>query len=789
MGRRRKASNRIALTLAVLSFVLLDALVILSTSSRAYGANTSSFAVNFDTFPRRTSLIVDGVTYLPQQQPVTFNWLNGTVHTFGVTRDVTNFDSGKRYKFEKWNDGFNTGGIRTITASADQSYIAIFRTQYYVVVETEYGTPEGEGWYDEGSTVPIRVEPTFDIIPGQSRMVFISWSQGLKPKANENLVTVFSPSTITASWKKQYSLEVASEVKGAVAAGSGWYDEGSEASILTSSEYILRAGEHKYLFNGWVSAGDNPPNLERQDAPNTVVKVDNYYSIRAAWTEMWRLTVLSDPSDLISRGENEWYKAGSTVTLERAPDKKTGYKFQGWWIDGTPVSSNPPTVEMDQSHVVEARFSKYYTVIMDTYPRVSPITVDKRIFLPSSLPLTFEWTQDSEHTFGLPADAVPGSVGTRYIFTGWNDLEKNTSRRVTVRSDTAYTALLKTQYYFSITSEYGSPIGEGWYDANTVATFKVEPLAGVTANQSRHRFAGWEKGQTRWSPNNSIEISGPTSVAAQWITQYWLNVSTPVIGTTAKGSGWYDDGSKVKIYTTPLYEPEYNSHKFTFKQWSSSQQSAIIENSQKEATIVLVDSYYDINAEWNEWYYLGVESLYGEPKGSGYYLKGDEAIASVTSPFETQPFQSRLAFVKWVGDLETNENKVSLIMDRAKSLTAEWRKQNYLKIVSASSNVQGTGWYDEGRQAKIFAEKSISAGIGRWTEFENWSGDLLSSQNEADLLMDSPHTVYANWSTNSTQFTLLLISMIGSGLVVTLILVRSKFNPKKWRKITYDEIL
>ena len=384
---------------------------------------------------------------------------------------------------------------------------------------------------------------------------------------------------------------------------------------------------------------------------------------------------------------------------------------------------------------------------------------------------------------------MPGSVGTRYIFTGWNDLEKNTSRRVTVRSDTAYTALLKTQYYFSITSEYGSPIGEGWYDANTVATFKVEPLAGVTANQSRHRFAGWEKGQTRWSPNNSIEISGPTSVAAQWITQYWLNVSTPVIGTTAKGSGWYDDGSKVKIYTTPLYEPEYNGHKFTFKQWSSSQQSAIIENSQKEATIVLVDSYYDINAEWNEWYYLGVESLYGEPKGSGYYLKGDEAIASVTSPFETQPFQSRLAFVKWVGDLETNENKVSLIMDRAKSLTAEWRKQNYLKIVSASSNVQGTGWYDEGRQAKIFAEKSISAGIGRWTEFENWSGDLLSSQNEADLLMDSPHTVYANWSTNSTQFTLLLISMIGSGLVVTLILVRSKFNPKKWRKITYDEIL
>lgn len=748
---------------------------ILFFSSSVYAESELSWDVSFDSYPRVTPIIVDGVTYLPHQQPVTFSWLKGSSHQFQVGENVTKIDLNNQYRFEQWNDGYNIGNTRIITAAKDMDYIAILKSQYYLTIKSEYGTPEGEGWYDKGETVSISVDSFIEIEPGSVRRLFVNWDNGLTPQSNENRITLFSSTTISVSWKTQYYLDVTSDLELLQAIGSGWYDEGSNADISINSEYVIKDGKHKFDFDQWESFGINQPIIEQNEDSTTIIKMNNHYNITATWNEVWNLKITSDPPNLLSNEGNEWHLSGSRIQVLKAPEKNSDYKFLGWLVDNKSVSNNPFVLEMNQSHVIEAKYAKYYSVIFDVFPQVSSLIIDNQIYLPNSFPLTFDWIEGSEHTFELPSTKVAVSSGLRYLFTEWNDLETTESRQIIIDKDVTYTALLETQYYLTIISQYGSPIGEGWYDSGTTAFFSIEPIADQITNKFRHLFLGWDQGHVRSNSNNSIDITGPTFVTAQWKPQYYLSVLSSVEDIIVKGGGWYDVGSSAKIITVSEYEPDRNRHKYTFREWISNDQIIAIGNPEEAVTTVLMDDAYEIEAEWDEWFYLNIDSIYGNPTGKGYHLNGSLAIIEVNSPFDLLAYDSRMVFTEWSGQLGLNDARVSVIMDASKTLKAEWKKQYYMKIISHIPNFQGAGWYNENDVITVSVSESINAGIGRQTVFENWSGDIQSEEIQVKIEMDSSHTVYANWNTDSSILNIMFTLLLGT-VLVTLLFVGYNFS-------------
>jgi len=125
----------------------------------------------------------------------------------------------------------------------------------------------------------------------------------------------------------------------------------------------------------------------------------------------------------------------------------------------------------------------------------------------SSLEFTFDI--GTSHVMSVDS-IVLGGAGTRYrcIASSWM-----------ANSDGSYTFVYETDYYLAVITEYGAPTGEGWYKAESTATFSVNtPVAGPVGVQ--YVFQRWSGDSTSTSPQATITMDGPKRVTAVWVADY-----------------------------------------------------------------------------------------------------------------------------------------------------------------------------------------------------------------------------------------------------------------------------
>ena len=67
-------------------------------------------------------------------------------------------------------------------------------------------------------------------------------------------------------------------------------------------------------------------------------------------------------------------------------------------------------------------------------------------------------------------------------------------------------------------------------------------------NSSRLRFDHWEDGSTQ--PNRTLDIQSDTTIAASFVPQHLLSLSSSPVNAT--GAGWYDEGSSAQFSVPPL---------------------------------------------------------------------------------------------------------------------------------------------------------------------------------------------------------------------------------------------
>jgi hypothetical protein len=144
-----------------------------------------------------TVLTVDGKSYLPKELPAAFYWLSDTTHRFDIPLQIS-MREGARLVFTSWNDG-DPSSSRSVSRGGE--YTANYMTQYALNVESPYGSPRANVWYDSGSKATISINTNDGII---IQHIFRGWSGDYTGQEATAVVTMDGAKTIKANWQNNY---------------------------------------------------------------------------------------------------------------------------------------------------------------------------------------------------------------------------------------------------------------------------------------------------------------------------------------------------------------------------------------------------------------------------------------------------------------------------------------------------------------------------------------------------------------------------------------------------------
>jgi hypothetical protein len=298
------------------------------------------------------SVIIDGESFDQSRFPIQFKWIQGSVHTIAINSPIIMTAPGERFVFDSWSDG-SKDASRSITVSEDMILTAIYKKQYLLTIESEFGRVEGAGWYDEGSKATISLStPEIEVGPGV-RMFFERWTGDVSSSDKVTSIIMNSPKKITATWKRQYLLTV--DPNGGTVAGEGWYDEGTLASVSAISPSGVVEGQSRLVFVGW--SGDISSTSSQITIP-----MNRPYHISANWKTQFYLTI--DPGQGEVDQTSQWVDAGATVTItakspSKVEERRSMLVFTGW--DGSVVSPGQTvTITMDTYKTIIARWKAQY---------------------------------------------------------------------------------------------------------------------------------------------------------------------------------------------------------------------------------------------------------------------------------------------------------------------------------------------------------------------------------------------------------------------------------------------
>ena len=600
------------------------------------------------------SLDIDGV---PVVTPYQAWWEHGSVHNIGVPSPQLDTDWSRRV-FESWSDG--GAQYHNITVTHPDAYVAYFKLQYKITITSNpvgleiivdsvaQMTPYAV-WVDSGASIALDVTSPQVVTAGE-RYVFNCWSDS-QPK-NRTIIVLMSM-TITAEMDHEFEVTIDSapvdEIEVAVdgiaytTPQSFWWEEDTPHSISGIEFQDISSGV-RYAFASWSDGGARTHDIVA-DMPKTLV---------AAYTTQYYLSV----AGCNPQGEG-WYESDEMATFSTDSPCPPGamhtrYMFSVWTGDSwaaTPIA----LIFMDGPKTVIAVFTtQYYLTVDSDYGTATGE----------------DWYYSGDTAFaGLDADIY--TVGTmQCVFAQWTGDATGTnyaqSSGVVMDAPKTVTAQWTKQYYLTVTSAFGNPTGEGWYDSGSTATFSVTtPYAGGPGTQ--YVFTGWSRDFNGQAASAYVTMNDAKTVTAVWVTQYQLIV-TSTYGDP-QGAGWYRSGSQMTFSVT---SPSAGATgvQYVLSAWTGDSTST------SASTWITMNTPKTVTAQWTTQYYLTVSSDHGYPQGAGWHDAGTEARFSVTSPFTSGSI--KYEFTGWSGDSTSEEASDTILMSGPKTVVAEWQDSGFL---------------------------------------------------------------------------------------------------------------
>jgi hypothetical protein len=249
----------------------------------------------------------------------------------------------------------------------------------------------------------------------------------------------------------------------------------------------------------------------------------------------YELTVETNPAGIAAVSGAGTYDQGVVASFSISSpivSKQAGerYVFSSWSGDFSGTSPSG-TVTLDSAKTVVANYELQYYLDVSAAPQgIVPVTG------------TGWYAADASATVGSVPPIVLGAQGTQYVFQSWTvDGVPASGNTLSVTMDNPHSvvAQYKTQYLLTVSSEYGTPQGAGWYDAGSSATFSVTPRVDTSYGVSQV-FDRWTGDFQSTEPTGTIKMDSPSTVVAVWRTDstiLYATIAVAIVGAFVLGIG------------------------------------------------------------------------------------------------------------------------------------------------------------------------------------------------------------------------------------------------------------
>lgn len=393
----------------------------------------------------RAGLTIDGSYYSFEQLPFEDWWEDRSTHRIIADREgslikVSEVER-KIARFYGWNDG-TSAQEKTMSIAGPLNLIALYNliTQYYVEVKSEYVRAIGSGWYDEGEQISIGLEDyvqedqkATSYLSNRERMVFQGWSGDLTSQNIKEILTVNSPKSIKAVWKKQYYVETITNYSHVE--GSGWYYEGDMVKIALAENIVYTPDKKtRYVFDHW--RGD----YEGVEKEFSII-LNKPLIIEAVWSTQYLVELYTNPPGLINDAlefKDRWITSGellfTVIREEIQVSNDTKYVFVRWVTENEVLSSTEIKKIVDTPTRIIVDYEPwYYVFVRSDYGSASGSG----------------WYKSGSN---VNISIEPLTVGflITYIFDGWSldgeYISKDAVLTLTVTKPLTFTARWRTDY-------------------------------------------------------------------------------------------------------------------------------------------------------------------------------------------------------------------------------------------------------------------------------------------------------------------------------------------------------
>ena len=461
--------------------------------------------------------------------------------------------------------GAATDPVQNVTIT-----IATNPTGRQVVVDgTSYAAPQNFTWV-VGASHSLSVSSPQNGTTG-TRYVYGSWSDG--GGQTHNITVPSTATTYTASFTTQYSLTTAIAASGGgtvTPSGETWHNSGATVQVTATPN-------SGYSFSGWSGDASGTAN------PLTIT-MSGRRSVTASFSAIAEtVSTPTTPSGQTSGSTTTSYSystGGASSNLGHTLE----YRFD--WGDGTysawsasTSASKSWTSAGSYSVRGQARCASHNAVVsawssgltvtiipsavsctVTTSPSSLAITVDGA---PYTAPRSFDWAPGSSHSISV-SSPQNGTVGTRYVYSSWNDGGGQTHTVTIPTMNVTYTANFTIQHTLTTSADPSAggtvnPSGEHWYTRGDNVDVTATPNGG-------YNFTGWSGSASGTTNPVRVTVDGVKTVTAGFSqSQYTLtvNVSPSSSGSVSKSpnQSTYGYGEQVILTATA------NSG-VTFNQWT-----------------------------------------------------------------------------------------------------------------------------------------------------------------------------------------------------------------------------
>jgi len=320
--------------------------------------------------------------------------------------------------------------------------------------------------------------------PSKTRFNITSWTTGVTSLTGSY---VFSSTAETGSWKlhvreandasgtcehhyvdtcyfevtsapppPEYYLTVQTDPAGIVTIpGEGWYNVSTYVN-LTAPDVVSGSSGIRYTFSYWDVDG-----ISQGMGTNSIqVFMDSNHTATAHYVTQYYLNVTSNPSGVTTPAGSGWYDANTNASIFTpefvgiTPDQSR-YRFDGWTTTDMDEIADPSatstTVLVDKPKTVTANYVVQYNITfaqsgVESDFTGTVVTIDGVDYNVASLPVSFWWDSGSTHDFAFHSPLLVSSGLKRYLWTSTAGLSNQQSDTITVAGSGSVTGNYKTQY-------------------------------------------------------------------------------------------------------------------------------------------------------------------------------------------------------------------------------------------------------------------------------------------------------------------------------------------------------